>query len=51
MPKALRLEPTPDMPRRVAILWGPLVLAGNLGRSPTEASAKTCAARCRRRRP
>ena len=31
MPKALRLEPTPDNPRRVAILWGPLVLAGNLG--------------------
>ena len=34
MPKALRLEPTPDMPRRVAILWGPLVLAGNLGPEP-----------------
>jgi hypothetical protein len=34
MPKALRLEPTPDNPRRVAILWGPLVLAGNLGPEP-----------------
>jgi DUF1680 family protein len=34
MPKALRLEPTPDLPRRVAILWGPLVLAGNLGSEP-----------------
>jgi hypothetical protein len=31
LPKALRLEPTPDNPRRAAILWGPLVLAGNLG--------------------
>jgi hypothetical protein len=31
MPKQLRIEPTPDKPRRVAILWGPLVLAGNLG--------------------
>jgi DUF1680 family protein len=31
LPKTLRLEPTPDNPRRAAILWGPLVLAGNLG--------------------
>jgi DUF1680 family protein len=31
MPKALRLEPLPDNPRRAAILWGPLVLAGDLG--------------------
>lgn len=31
LPKALRLEPTPDNPRRAAILWGPLVLAGDLG--------------------
>lgn len=34
LPKALRLEPTPDDPRRVAILWGPLVLAANLGLEP-----------------
>jgi hypothetical protein len=34
LPKALRLEPAPDNPRRVAILWGPLVLAGNLGLEP-----------------
>src|SRR4029077_9817851 len=34
MPKALRLEPTPDMPRRVAILWGPLVSAESGGREP-----------------
>ncbi len=31
LPKALRLEPLPDDPRRVAILWGPLVLAADLG--------------------
>ncbi len=35
LPKTLRLEPLPDNPRRVAILWGPLVLAGDLG--PEEA--------------
>jgi hypothetical protein len=34
LPKALRVEPVPDNPRRVAILWGPLVLAGNLGLEP-----------------
>ena len=31
LPKTLRLEPLPDNPRRVAIRWGPLVLAGDLG--------------------
>lgn len=31
MPKTLRLEPLPDNPRRASILWGPLVLAGDLG--------------------
>ena len=31
LPKSLRLEPVPDNPRRAAILWGPLVLAGDLG--------------------
>ena len=31
LPKRLHLEATPDNPRRVAILWGPLVLAGDLG--------------------
>jgi hypothetical protein len=30
-PKSLRLEPLPDNPRRVAVMWGPLVLAGDLG--------------------
>ncbi len=31
LPKALRLERLPDDPRRASILWGPLVLAGDLG--------------------
>ncbi|MCX6555708.1 MAG: glycoside hydrolase family 127 protein [Candidatus Aminicenantes bacterium] len=31
LPKTLRLEPLADNPRRIAILWGPLVLAGDLG--------------------
>ncbi len=34
LPKTLRLEPLPDNPRRAAILWGPLVLAGDLGPEP-----------------
>jgi len=31
LPKTLHLEPTPDNPRVAAILWGPLVLAGDIG--------------------
>jgi DUF1680 family protein len=31
LPKTLHLEPLPDNPRRVALMWGPLVLAGDLG--------------------
>ena len=31
LPKTLRIEPTPDTPTRVALMWGPLVLAGDLG--------------------
>ena len=31
LPKTLRLEPLPDNARRAAVLWGPLVLAGDLG--------------------
>jgi uncharacterized protein len=34
LPKSLRLEPLPDNPDRAAILWGPLVLAGDLGAVP-----------------
>lgn len=39
LPKTLRLEPLPDNPRRAAILWGPLVLAGDLG--PEESPRKS----------
>jgi DUF1680 family protein len=31
LPKTLRLEPLADNPNRASILWGPLVLAGDLG--------------------
>ena len=30
LPKQLHVEPLPDNPNRVALLWGPLVLAGDL---------------------
>jgi hypothetical protein len=31
LPKQLHAEPLPDNARRVALMWGPLVLAGDLG--------------------
>jgi len=31
LPKSLRLEPLPDNASRAALMWGPLVLAGDLG--------------------
>lgn len=31
LPKTLRKEPLPDNPERFALVWGPLVLAGDLG--------------------
>src|SRR5262249_19651448 len=31
LPKTVRLEPTPDNKKVAAIMWGPLVLAGDLG--------------------
>ncbi len=31
LPKSLRVEPTPDNRQVAAIMWGPLVLAGDLG--------------------
>ena len=31
LPKSVRLEPTPDNQQVAAIMWGPLVLAGDLG--------------------
>ena len=39
LPKTLRLEPTPDLPNRVSIMWGPLVLAGDLGPEPARGAA------------
>ena len=41
LPKTLRLEPTPDMPNRVAIMWGPVVLAGDLGPVPPRRGDRT----------
>jgi len=34
LPKALHMEPLPDNPHRVSLMWGPLVLAGDLGPEP-----------------
>jgi DUF1680 family protein len=34
LPKALRLESLPGAPGKAAIMWGPLVLAGDLGAIP-----------------
>ncbi|MGE3492113.1 MAG: beta-L-arabinofuranosidase domain-containing protein [Vicinamibacterales bacterium] len=34
MPKALRLERLADNPRKGVVMWGPLVLAGDLGPAP-----------------
>lgn len=39
LPKSLRLDPLVDNPNRVAILWGPLVLAGKLGEEDAHRSA------------
>lgn len=39
VPQALRLVPTPDDPRRAAIAFGPVVLAGDLGTAGMDAPA------------
>ena len=36
LPKSLHVEPLPDNPRRASLMWGPLVLAGDLGPEPPE---------------
>jgi hypothetical protein len=41
LPKTLRLEPVADNPRRAAILWGPLVLAGDLGPGRDQAAERS----------
>ena len=38
LPKMLHAEGTPDNPNRVALMWGPLVLAGDLGPEPERRS-------------
>jgi DUF1680 family protein len=45
LPKRLRLEPLPDNGRVAAILWGPLVLAGDLGADAESDEAATKAKR------
>ncbi len=34
LPKSLHLEVTPDNPNRASLMWGPLVLAGDIGPEP-----------------
>ena len=34
LPKSLKLERLPDNPAKATVLWGPLVLAGDLGAAP-----------------
>jgi DUF1680 family protein len=40
LPKALRLEAMADNPRRAALMWGPLVLAGDLGPEPPRGAGR-----------
>ena len=39
LPKTLRKEALPDNPNRFAVMWGPLVLAGDLGPAAVRGSA------------
>jgi DUF1680 family protein len=40
LPKKLRVDTLPDNRRRAAIMWGPLVLAGDLGPEPPRGSGQ-----------
>ena len=40
LPKTLRLEPLVNNPRRTAIMWGPLMLAGDLGPEPARPAGR-----------
>ncbi len=40
LPKTLHLEPLVDNPRRTAIMWGPLMLAGDLGPEPPRSDGR-----------
>ncbi len=44
LPKQLRLDVLPDNARRAAIMWGPLVLAGDLGPEPERTAREEDAA-------
>jgi DUF1680 family protein len=44
LPKALHAEPLPDNPQRTALLWGPLVLAADLGPEPTRGRGRAAGA-------
>jgi len=44
LPKTLRKEPLPDNPNRFALMWGPLVLAGDLGPEQQEGRRRRNAA-------
>jgi DUF1680 family protein len=48
LPKTLRLEATPDMPNRAAIMWGPLVLSGDIGPEPVRRRGRDREARAER---
>jgi uncharacterized protein len=41
LPKALREERLPDNPGRLALMWGPLVLAGDIGPEPERRGAQS----------
>jgi DUF1680 family protein len=43
LPKSLRLEPTPDNAQVAAIMWGPIVLVGDLGPRRERQGATTAA--------
>jgi hypothetical protein len=51
LPKALHLAPLPDNNRRVAVMWGPLVLAGDMGPEPARGRGGRGAPRVEREPP
>jgi DUF1680 family protein len=44
MPESLHAEPLPDNPARVALMWGPLVLAGDFGSQASDDQAEDASA-------
>jgi hypothetical protein len=44
IPESLHTEPLPDNPDRVALMWGPLVLAGDFGSQASNDEAENAAA-------